>query len=331
MYLIDCYIQELQKRLPQKNRTDIGKEMRSTIEDMLPPNYSDEDVKKVLNELGNPAVLASQFAEKPMYLIGPRYYDLYLSLLKMIVPIALIIAMISLLGQFVGAVNEAQNVMGLVISTLVDGFIIVIEVCIQIWFWLTLTFAVMEHVNKDGEDPLTMSLQEWSVDELKNVNYVPEQRAISTSHLYARLCWTAIWGTIYFNADHLIGIYKTIENKIQFVTPTFNQELLQSYWLLIGIIIIGELIVLLVKGFERKWSKKVALFQSGQEILTTIILIFIISRPQLFNEQFSLYMAETFNSTAEQFMSRFIAGFIVVVVIITVFEIYDVWKKSRKV
>lgn len=62
-------------------------------------------------------------------------------------------------------------VIELVISTLVDGFIIVIEVYIQIWFWLTLTFAVMERVNKDGEDPLTTSLQEWSVDDLKNVNY----------------------------------------------------------------------------------------------------------------------------------------------------------------
>ena len=43
MKLIDVYIQEVTRRLPEKNREDIALELRSTIEDMLPDDYREED------------------------------------------------------------------------------------------------------------------------------------------------------------------------------------------------------------------------------------------------------------------------------------------------
>lgn len=52
MNLIDLYIQEVAKRLPEKNSEDITLELRSTIEDMLPEDYSEEDVKSVLKKIG---------------------------------------------------------------------------------------------------------------------------------------------------------------------------------------------------------------------------------------------------------------------------------------
>ena len=77
MKLIEVYIQEVTRRLPEKNREDIALELRSTIEDMLPDDYREEDVKSVLEKLGNPAILASGYRDQPMYLIGPRYFDVY--------------------------------------------------------------------------------------------------------------------------------------------------------------------------------------------------------------------------------------------------------------
>lgn len=53
MNLIDVYIQEVTRRLPEKGRDDIALELWSTIEDMLPENYSDKGVKEVLKNLGN--------------------------------------------------------------------------------------------------------------------------------------------------------------------------------------------------------------------------------------------------------------------------------------
>ena len=82
MDLIEVYILEVTRRLPEKSRKDIALELRSTIEDMLPDHYAEEDVKKALEKLGNPATLASGYRDRPMHLIGPRYYDLYVSLVE---------------------------------------------------------------------------------------------------------------------------------------------------------------------------------------------------------------------------------------------------------
>src|SRR5690625_2325785 len=96
--LIKIYIQEITRRLPEKNRSDIVLELESTIYDMLPEDYTEEDVHKVLETLGNPAVLASKYNEKPMHLIGPKYYDTYLSLLKLILPIVGIVLFITIIA-----------------------------------------------------------------------------------------------------------------------------------------------------------------------------------------------------------------------------------------
>ena len=64
MNLIEIYIQEVTRRLPEKSREDIALELRSTIEDMLPDDYSEEDVKSVLEKLGNPAALASGYRDQ---------------------------------------------------------------------------------------------------------------------------------------------------------------------------------------------------------------------------------------------------------------------------
>ncbi|MCM3670597.1 hypothetical protein M3181_16665 [Mesobacillus maritimus] len=48
MNRIELYIHDVTRRLPEATREDIALEMRSTIEDMLPDNYTEDDVKSVL-------------------------------------------------------------------------------------------------------------------------------------------------------------------------------------------------------------------------------------------------------------------------------------------
>lgn len=96
MNLINLYIQEVTRRLPEKNREDIALELESTIYDMLPEEYTEEDTYEILETMGSPALLASKYNDKPMHIIGPKYYDTYISLFKLIFPIVLIISLISL-------------------------------------------------------------------------------------------------------------------------------------------------------------------------------------------------------------------------------------------
>ena len=49
---------------------------------MLPEDYNEKDVKSVLEKLGSPVSLANGYLDRPMHLIGPRYFDVYTTLLK---------------------------------------------------------------------------------------------------------------------------------------------------------------------------------------------------------------------------------------------------------
>jgi len=182
MDLIEIYIQEVTRRLPEKNREDIALELRSTIEDMLPDDYTENDVKKALEKLGNPASLASGYRDRPMHLIGPRYYDLYISLFKMILPIAGVIAVISMIASYFFSYNGEKAILAIIIKVLAEGIWILIEVGLQVFFWLTLTFAIIERAEKGKDtEPLTMNHKKWTPDDLKAVTYVPKKKSIPRS------------------------------------------------------------------------------------------------------------------------------------------------------
>ena len=59
--------------------------------------------------------------------------------------------------------------------------------------------------------------------------------------------WTAIWATLYFYANHLVGVYHGTENGLKFVAPTFNQDVLLQYWPLILVMIVFEVAISLYK------------------------------------------------------------------------------------
>jgi hypothetical protein len=100
--LIERYLYDVVRRLPEKQREDIKQELRTLIEDMLMEkggveNTTEKDLKLVLEQLGNPADLARSYRGSGKYLIGEKYYDQYILVLK----IVLICTGIGLLISFV--------------------------------------------------------------------------------------------------------------------------------------------------------------------------------------------------------------------------------------
>ena len=56
------------------------------------------------------------------------------------------------------------------------------------------------------QEPLTLKMKKWSVDDLKDIPL--EKRSNSEFKEVAGLFWTAVWATVYYYADHLVGIYR---------------------------------------------------------------------------------------------------------------------------
>ncbi|MBG0962060.1 hypothetical protein [Bacillus sp. SRB1LM] len=330
MSLIDIYVEEVAKRLPEKNRDDIILELRSTIEDMLPDDYNEDDEKKVLEKLGSPVSLANGYLDRPMHLIGPRYFDVYTTLLKMIIPIAAVIALIAMVAENFVAYNGEQAVLNIILNVIGKGIGEIIEVGLHVFFWLTLVFAILERTDKDkGTQPLTTSLKKWTPDDLKNTSYVPKKKSISKLEVFGGLMWTAIWATLYFYANHLVGVYHGTESGLKFVAPTFNQDVLLQYWPIVVIMIVFEIGISLYKLVQGQWTKKLAIVNAILQIVGTIVFIVIVVNPHLFNEGFITYVANVFTTSPEEVKKWLIGGGIIIYILSAALNIFDGFRKAR--
>lgn len=330
MNLIEIYIHEVTRRLPEKNREDIALELQSTIEDMLPDDYSEKDVKVVLEKLGNPATLASGYGDRPMHLIGPRYFDVYVTLLKMILPIAVVISLISTIAQYFIGYRGEEAVINVILDIVGFGIWKIIEVGIQVFFWLTIVFAILERTDKGkGEQPLTVSLQKWTPDDLKNIPYVPKKKAISKCEVFGSLMWTAIWATLYFYANHLVGVYRNSGNGLEFVTSALNQEVLMGYWPVVVIVIVFEIALSLYKLIKGQWTKKIAISNTILELIGTIVFIVILINSNLLNQGFITYMTDLFTITGNEFKTWIIGGGIFFFMISAAISVFDGFRKAR--
>lgn len=330
MNLTEIYIQEVTRRLPEKNREDIALELRSTIGDMLPDDYNEHDVKEVLEKLGNPAALASGYRDQPMHLIGPRYFDVYLSLLKMIIPIAAVVAVISMIAEYFIRFGGEEAVLNVVLNLMGEGIWKIIEVGIHVFFWLTVVFVILERTDKGKEQhPLSASLKKWTPEDLKTVIYIPKKKAITKLEVFGYLMWTAIWATLYFYANHLLGIYEGGGEGLKFVMPALNQDVLLRYWPFVIVVIALEIGLALYKLLKGQWTKKVAIFNTIVELFATVVFIVIVSNPNLMNQESITYMSKLFTTSTKQFEIWLIGGIIIILVVSATISIFDGFRKAR--
>ncbi|KWW20486.1 hypothetical protein AS888_18140 [Peribacillus simplex] len=328
MELIELYIQEVTRRLPEKNREDIALELQSTIEDMLPEDYNEQDVKEILIKLGDPVTLASGYRDRPMHLIGPRYYDVYVSLLKMILPIAAVISLISLIGDSTFANIGDKTVMEVILRIIGKGIAGIISTAIQVFFWLTLLFALLERTDTSKDHmPLTKGFKRWTPDDLKQIPNISKKKAIPKVEIFGSLLGIAVFAALYFNASSLLGVYETGKDGLHFVTPSFNQEVLNSYWPLIFSIIILGVCLAIYKLLAGQWTKKLAWLHTCYQLLTTITLIIIISNPQLLTNEFIIYMTKLF--PIDEWEGRIYWGIILISIFFAVFDSIQGFRKGK--
>lgn len=335
MNLIDAYVYEVTRRLPEKNRDDIALELRSTIEDMLPENPSEEETKKVLMKLGNPAVLATSYRDKPKYLIGPKVYDSYLRTLKKVIPWAILVIVFVHTAISIFSFTGEEAILFVTLKTFGTIIAKVINMLMYAFFWITIVFIAIERIGLAKVDPLcTENKGTWTPDELKNVKIIPKKKAISKGDAVFSLVWTAIWALVYFNADHLVGAYRSLEGGgLQFVMPLFNQGILLSYWPIIVILILLEIGLAVYKWKAAQWTIKLASVNTIIRVLGVITFIVIASNPNLIHEAMIPYMAQIFETTVssvDYFLTWIWKLIIASIVIPIVIEVFDSYRKARE-
>ena len=335
MKLIDVYIQEVTRRLPEKMREDIALELRSTIEDTLPDHFSERDVKKALEQLGNPASLAAQYKDQPMHLIGPKFYDIYKTILKIVLLAAPFAALIGFFIGEIGTIAESETFLLYIVSILGEGLWIVIDTAIHAFFWVTIIFIILERtVSPTVQTPLSWSGKKWSPDDLENVTHLPHYKGIKKSEIIFGFAWTIVWTVLYFNAARLIGVYESNAGQegLQYKLPIFDNEVLLSYWPIVVFFIIAELLFIAYKAISQIWTYKLAISNAILQLAGAIFLVVVISNPSLLNPDFTAYMANIFDSpldAATLMMTRITYGIIFSVIIIGIVDTVTGFLKAR--
>ncbi len=146
--LIERYIAEIGKHLPIKDRADIQKEIRSTLEDMLEERSrkagqaaEEEMVVDLLKEFGKPEDVAASYLPERR-LIGPQLYPIFSLVSWIALPILAAVLLITLgIGLFSADLTPLETLKGIgnllmqVGSALVSAFGSIV-----------LTFAILERV-----------------------------------------------------------------------------------------------------------------------------------------------------------------------------------------
>lgn len=304
------YIAATIKHLPAELQTDVHAELTASIDDAVEAHIDqgqerDTAERIVLTELGDPAVLAASYVDRPLQLIGPRYYLAWwrvLKLLLIIVPTVLFILVA--VGHFL-----AGSTLGEIIG---ESFATGLSAIVHVGFWVTLVFAIMDRTGFETG-------QTWDIDQLPEPRKEhPGSQELIPSLVFLGLMLVALaW-------DQLRGFVRHDQEAI----PVLSPELWP--WGMLGLLAIialeiGFAILLFVRG---RWSVPLAIINTILAVLFFSWAITLLVRGELFSaEVIELALSNGATPDALHTMGA-IFGF--GIGIICVWDSIDGWVKARR-
>ena len=172
--VLERYLLGVKRNLPVKKGKDITEEVRSYLLDSLEEQYpkaaqiSEKQLLNVLEKLGSPRKLAAQYSPR-QYLIGPRFFSVYLLVLKIVVPVV------------VGALTLAL-VIGALAGNQFGSKFPALEYLAALWngafmsaAFVTLVFAIMEQLNMNRKVEELEEMDKFNVNDLPQLSDAEKQ------------------------------------------------------------------------------------------------------------------------------------------------------------
>lgn len=250
MNLINRYVAEVGRHLPEKDRSDIEAEIRLMIEDMLDErrergqsatSADEKIITETLEDLGDPKLLAFKYAPPGRYLIGPEWYEGYIKVLQRVLfsalPIYAIVTFILTLNRdpldFVNAFGE----------TVGGAF----GVGIQILFWITLVFVFLERSGEKPDGLPASSSRAWTVAQLPEL---PRKRQISIVESVINIVMY-LFVMIWVVSPIVLARLQGDGNPVPFLHPNLWNFWLPAFFVLMGLTLIHELFQLKIGNWTR--------------------------------------------------------------------------------
>lgn len=333
MELIERYIYAVVQKLPQAQRDDIAKELRSLIRDMLEEHFSneeitDENVETVLLELGSPRQLAQKYRSTNRYLIGPEFFDAFISVLK----IVLFATSVSLVVLFsIEVIIVPSSILESFIDLIVS-FFTVIPTAIG---WTVFGFAIAEHFS--GINPKDLQFnKEWKVSELPLIP--DEKRKIKRGETIFGIILTLVFLFIFTFANEYFGVW-VFKDDFSHVVRFLSEEATDSSLLLLIIFMFGfGILKELLKLYFGKWTKKLVIFTTIINLFSIIVFLLLINLSTFWNPNFMLELTEAgfmtasgdaYNTISEMWNAATFWVFIILIIILVWDLVFGIFKLRK--
>ena len=305
--LTQRYIDATIRTIPLPAQDDVRAELEASIFDAIEARVEQgEDrpaaERAVLTELGDPAALAAGFADRPLHLIGPKYYLSWWRLLKLL----LYIVPACVFGAVALGQTLADAPLGTVIGqSIVAGMGTVLHLC----FWVTIVFVVIERTGADAG-------MRWDVDQL------PEPRQVGTSRtdLIAGVLILALSaGAILW--DQFRGFARLEGQSL----PILHAGI----WPWIMVLIALQALFTVMLYVRGRWSPAFAVGNTVLALLFMSLVLTALGRALLFNPEF-LHTLQAVSGMSGETL-RILAVLLVFGVIgVSLWSIIDGWIKQRR-
>ncbi|WP_370614422.1 hypothetical protein [Mumia sp. Pv 4-285] len=303
--LTDRYVHAATRWLPGGSRSEVEAELRERIEDTLAARGSSADAERqVLEEMGDPLLVAVDYTGREPRLIGPR---LFMPWLRLLVLLLAIVPPIAAAGHVIGGLTSGDAIA----STLIGSLGVAFGAAIQVAFWVTVVFAVLDWTGAlEGED-----VESWTVDKLPSPSK-PGQSYADTIASVVFLAVTAgllIWQQTGspFHADG---------DSIPVLDPA-----LWSWWIPVVLVLLALEIGFTVWVHLKGWTWAAAAINAVIALAFAAVTLPALSDGDFLNPALVEHL-EWNASTVDTVLQWTIAG----VVLVTVWEIVDGFLKARR-
>ena len=316
------YIAATVRTLPQSAQDDVRAELEASIADAVEARMEQGDSpadaeRAVLTELGDPGVLAAGYAERPLHLIGPRYYLTWWRLLTLLL---WIVPTFAAVGVTIAKILEFATI-GETIGAVVVAIIMAI---VHVGFWTTLVFAILERTVPDPGAT-------WDVDQLPE----PAENGAGRSEIIASLIFLALAaGAILWDA--LRGFVRQDGDAL----PILNPQLWPWWMAALLVLMLAELLLAVGVYRVRRWTAGFAAVNTLLAVAFVVPVMFLLVSGQLVNPEFLSYLAtdhasdlENANAGAAEQGGVFrviTVIFGVIIVGIGIWDIVDGWLKASR-
>lgn len=325
--LKERYIYDVVRRIPENQRDEVAKELDANISDMM-HGSSDAELERVIYELGEPRVLASEYSDKKRYLIGPKWMEDYLRTLKIVIAVFVSLSLVfGLLDNILHP--EATSAIGILAEVFAKTISEMWNSALSAFALVTLVFALIERYD------LSPKKKPWRIEslpELPKKDVLKSSRTGSIIGLAFMLIFGIAWGYIlYFHETYLRLIF--IDGDIHFSEALFNSSAIEAYFPLFIVSFILSISVLVYKIYQGYINLNIVLLTTVEKAFSLFAFLFIINYNPLFSSDFITEISDYSGMAISQINDGISQGVTVMSSIIPIFVAIDIialWVKYLK-